>query len=149
MYNENGDIMNLYVIRHGETYANANGLYNGRIDDTLNEKGIIQAKNLISHMENLDVDLIICSPMVRTKKTCEIINVNNIKVIYDDRIIERDPGSLNGKKLSEYDREEFWNYFSDRKSASVSDGKIRRKPPGRPNRLFVQTRTPFGFSPLR
>ena len=105
--------MNLYVVRHGETYANVDGVYNGRIDDNLNAKGIAQAKSLISDMEKLDIDLIICSPMKRTIQTCEIININNIDVIYDERIIERDPGILGGKKLSEYDREEFWNYYSN------------------------------------
>lgn len=104
--------MKLYVVRHGETYANAKKVYNGRIDDDLNEEGILQAKSLRDFVEKLELDLIISSPMKRTKQTCEIINVNNIDVIYDDRIIERNPGSIGGKKLSDYDREEFWNYYS-------------------------------------
>ena len=104
--------MKLYVVRHGETYANVEKIYNGRVDDNLNEKGISQAKELTEKIKDIDIDLIICSPMKRTVQTCEIINVNNIDVIYDERIIERDPGYLGGKKLTEYDREDFWNYYS-------------------------------------
>ena len=104
--------MKLYVVRHGETYANAEKIYNGIVDDNLNENGINQAKRLIYDVKKLDIDLIICSPMKRTVQTCEIINANNIDVVYDERIIERNPGILSGKKLTEYDREEFWNYYS-------------------------------------
>ena len=43
--------------------------------------------------------MIICSPLLRTRHTCDIINSNKIKVIYDDRIEERNCGVLTNTKI--------------------------------------------------
>ena len=51
--------------------------------------------------------------MKRTKHTCEIINANNIPVIYDDRLIERDGGVLTNTVLDDYYFKEYYNYYSD------------------------------------
>lgn len=104
--------MKLYVIRHGQTNCNKNHRYNCRYDEDINETGIDQAKKTINTINNLDIDLIICSPLTRTKHTCEIINVNNIPTIYDDRIIERDGGILTNTLIDDYFVKEYYNYYS-------------------------------------
>lgn len=86
--------MNLYVVRHCQTNSNKNKLFNGRNDEDLNEYGIEQAKELKEHIKSLDIDLIISSPLVRAIHTAKIVNLNNSKIIIDDRIIERDTGEL-------------------------------------------------------
>ena len=105
--------MELYVVRHGRTNCNDENKYNGKLDEDINEIGIEQAKSASKEVKKLDIDLIICSPMKRTKHTCEIINVNNIPVIYDDRLIERDGGVLTNTILDEYYFKEYYNYYSD------------------------------------
>ena len=82
--------MKIYIVIHGQTKCNVENKYNCRLDEDINEMGIEQAKQAREKVKKLNIDLIICSPMKRTKHTCEIINVNNIPVIYDDRLIERD-----------------------------------------------------------
>ena len=67
---------------------------NGRNESRLTEKGIKQAQNASIEVNNLDIDFIICSPLKRTKQTCELINKKKIPVIYDDRILERDTKSM-------------------------------------------------------
>lgn len=104
--------MKLYVIRHGQTNCNKNHRYNCRYDEDLNETGIEQAKKAINTINNLDIDLIICSPLTRTKHTNEIINVNNIHTIYDDRIIEREGGVLTNTLIDDYFVKEYYNYYS-------------------------------------
>lgn len=104
--------MNIYVIRHGRTKNNDLGLFNGRTDEDINKVGIEQAKKVRDELKNIDVDLIVCSPMKRTKHTAEIININNIPIIYDDRLIERDTGEITLKPYEMVDREEYWNYYS-------------------------------------
>lgn len=85
--------MNLYVIRHGEVEINKKHQINGRNNSTLTEKGIKQAKEASEKIENLNLDLVICSPLKRTKQTCEYLNIKNTPIIYDELIIERDTGN--------------------------------------------------------
>ena len=56
--------------------------------------------------------MIICSPLLRTRYTCDIINSNKIKVIYDDRIEERNCGVLTNTKIDDFYYTEYWNYYS-------------------------------------
>lgn len=104
--------MKLYIIRHGQTDCNKNHRYNCRYDEDINETGVEQAKNAINTIKNLDIDLIICSPLTRTRHTSKIINVNNIPTIYDDRIIERDGGVLTNTLIDDYFVKEYYNYYS-------------------------------------
>ena len=103
--------MKLYVIRHGRTNNNDEGLFNGRYDEDINETGIHQAELAREELVNYDIDLIICSPMKRTKHTAEIINTKNIPIIYDDRLMERDTGSLTLQPVESVDRDKYWNYY--------------------------------------
>lgn len=105
--------MKLYVIRHGQTKCNEENKYNCRLDEDINEVGIKQAEEASKQVQNMNIDLIICSPMKRTKHTCDIINVNKIPVIYDDRLMERIGGVLTNTKLDEYYFTEYYNYYSN------------------------------------
>ncbi len=107
--------MKLYVIRHGQTNCNVERKYNGRYNEDINQEGINQAIKASQIVKNLDIDLIICSPMKRTKHTMELVNVNNVEVIYDDRLMERDNGKLTLTKLDEYYDNEYYNYFSTKR----------------------------------
>lgn len=104
--------MKLYVIRHGLTDCNKENKYNCRYDEDINEDGIKQAKQASEQIKKLSLDLIICSPMKRTKHTCKIVNTNNISVIYDDRLMERDGGALTNTVLDDYYFKEYYNYYS-------------------------------------
>ena len=107
--------MKLYVVRHGRTNCNDEGKYNGKLDEDINETGIKQAEEARKKVEKLDIDLIICSPLLRTKHTCNIINANNIPIIYDKRLEERDCGKLTNEKLGEFYYTDYWNYYSNKK----------------------------------
>ena len=92
--------MKIYVTRHGQTDWNVQGKTQGRADIELNEVGIKQAKQTKEELKNIDIDLIICSPLKRAKKTAEIINEGrNIPIIFDDQIIERNFGEFEGEKI--------------------------------------------------
>ncbi|MBE5820069.1 MAG: histidine phosphatase family protein [Clostridiales bacterium] len=104
--------MKLYVIRHGRTNCNKEHKYNGRYDEDINEEGIEQAKLASNEIKELDIDLIICSPLKRTRHTMEIINVNNVPVIYDDGLMERDCGKLTLTEIDDFYYKEYYNYYS-------------------------------------
>lgn len=80
----------------------------GRADIELNEIGIGQAKQTKEELKNLDIDLIICSPLKRARKTAEIINEGrNIPILFNGEIMERDFGEFEGEKIK---FDEFWDY---------------------------------------
>lgn len=103
--------MEIYLVRHGEVNHNLKKIYSN-IDEDLNETGINQALKLKEQIKNMDYDIIYSSPLIRAKHTAEIINVKNKKIIIDNRLEERNPGSLSGKSLEVTNREEYWNYCS-------------------------------------
>ena len=106
-------MMNIYAMRHGFTRMNKEKLYNGQVDEDLIEEGIEQAKEARETVKNMDFDVIYCSPLLRAKHTCEIVNSKNVPVIYDDRLKERTLGELDGKDLPKegLTMDDFYNYF--------------------------------------
>ena len=114
----------IYLIRHGETDWNSLGLGQGaRNDIKLNKVGMKQGKYTGKYLndyrqENQKFDLILCSPMLRTRKTAEIIckelNYDFEKVIYMDELIERDQGLISiGKTNNELKKNNFYDdYFT-------------------------------------
>lgn len=103
--------MKVYIVRHGQTTSNSLG-YHALKEDDLTELGIQQAEELRDKIKNMNFDIIICSPLTRTKHTAKIININNNKIIFDDRIEERNPNNLSGKSRENENREEYWNYYT-------------------------------------
>ncbi len=104
--------MKIYIVRHGEVKHNLLKIYSTE-DEKLDNKGIKQANKLKDKISNLDYDLIISSPLSRAIQTANIININNKDIIIDDRLKERNPGSLNGKSILSTNRTEYWNYYSN------------------------------------
>ena len=75
----------IYVTRHGQTDWNVQKRVMGRCDEPLNNNGINQAIETKNNLLNKDIDLIICSPLLRAKQTANIINEGrNISIVYDD-----------------------------------------------------------------
>lgn len=104
--------MKVYIVRHGQVPHNALKQYNNQNED-LTEIGIKQAEELKEQIKNIDYDIIISSPLVRARHTAEIININNKEIIIDNRLEERNPGSLSGQSLEVTNREEYWNYNTE------------------------------------
>lgn len=101
--------MIIYVVRHGETDVNLENKINSLNDDDLNETGISQAKMLREQLKSVDYDLIICSPLTRTKHTAILLNYKNLNIIYDDRLLERDADILTKMPLNIIDSNDWWN----------------------------------------
>lgn len=106
--------MSLYETRHGETDWNVLKKVQGKVDIPLNNNGIEQAKYTRDKVLDKNIDLIICSPLLRARQTAEVINqALNVPILYDERISERDFGEFEGKKTSEFDYVGFWSYKSN------------------------------------
>ena len=84
--------MKVYIIRHGEVPHNALKQYNNENED-LTKKGIKQ--------------------VIRAKHTAKIINAKEKEILIDNRLEERNPGSLSGQSLDVTNRDEYWNYYTE------------------------------------
>lgn len=102
--NKNSDI---YFVRHGQAEHNINRMINDNNDHPahVTEEGKEEAKKAALELKDKKIDLIISSPLIRTKETSEIIaeelGLNKEDVIYDDRITEVQTG-FNNKPVGEY-----------------------------------------------
>lgn len=100
----------LYVIRHGKTDWNLKNKIQGRADIPLNDIGIQEAKMTRECLKQIHFYKIISSPLVRAKKTAEIISNHKTPVMTDFRLIERNFGEFEGLNKEEFDYFSFWNY---------------------------------------
>lgn len=83
--------MNLYMIRHGQSYVNLPGWDGGNQDMGLTELGQAQAAALAAWLPDrlTEVDAIYCSTMQRAQETAApLAAAYGIDVTYDDRIRE-------------------------------------------------------------
>ena len=111
----------IYFIRHGETEWNKLKLGQGsRNDIPLNKDGKKQAKITGKYLnkyrqDDKNFDLILSSPMLRTKETAEIIakELNYKKdIIYMKELIEKDQGLISiGKTNDELKKDKFYDDF--------------------------------------
>ncbi len=86
-------MLELILVRHGETDSNKKGTYLGWTDVELNEQGLRQARGARDRLEGTRVDEIYCSPLKRAVKTAEIINENlNVRLRLSDALKERNFG---------------------------------------------------------
>lgn len=90
--------MRLYVIRHGETDWNKERRAQGQTDVPLNEKGIRLAEVTAEALKDVPFDLCLTSPLIRAKKTAEIMIGNrDVPVIDEPRLMEISFGGAEGK----------------------------------------------------
>lgn len=66
-------MLELVLVRHGETDSNKRGTYSGWTDTPLNERGRTQAAETARKLEGVKFDDIYCSPLTRAVQTAEII----------------------------------------------------------------------------
>lgn len=96
--------MKLYIMRHGETDWNKQGLIQGSADIPLNQFGIELAEKTRDGLkaDGIVFDRIFSSPYVRAQKTAEIIGESmQIPVVVDEQIREMSFGSYEGIKICE------------------------------------------------
>ncbi|WP_257666167.1 histidine phosphatase family protein [Parapedobacter tibetensis] len=108
-------MLNVYLLRHGETTYNADGnRYCGRTDAELTEKGIAQAKRVTDVLSGVSIDAVYASPLRRAYLTAEIASGHKQPVEKDSRLIELDFGAWEGKTREEFVTEnpELWDSWN-------------------------------------
>lgn len=86
--------MKIYLLRHGETYGNVEGLYAGFTDTKLTEKGIAQAKEAHQRLKGESFDVVIASSLTRAMDTAGY--VTDLDIIAMDSLKEMNFGICEG-----------------------------------------------------
>jgi broad specificity phosphatase PhoE len=106
-------LIELWLIRHGETEWSAAGKHTGRSDIPLTEHGCEMAANLGKFLAGVEFCAVLRSPLLRAKETCEIAGFGDVAVV-DDGLCEWDYGVYEGKTTSEIQAEiPGWSVWKD------------------------------------
>lgn len=93
--------MRLYVVRHGQTLANAEHRYLGSLDPALTDTGREQATALRLELPD-SIDGIVVSPLLRARQTAEILNYrSHLPVQIIEHFRERHVGVFEGLTQAE------------------------------------------------
>lgn len=97
-------MLNLYLVRHGQSLDNLNGVLGGRRDEPLTPRGELQALAAGNYLKSLNIkfDAIYTSPLERAKRTTDAIR-GVLKLSWPeivDDLTERDVGMMTGEPVS-------------------------------------------------
>jgi len=106
-------MVEVILVRHGETDLNAGEIFRGRVDVDLNEEGMKQAELLGDYLGGEKIDLVYSSPLKRAVKTAEAIaRPHNLEVNVVENLIDFNYGEWQGIPLREI-REKYGELYRD------------------------------------
>ncbi|MDD2397607.1 MAG: histidine phosphatase family protein [Tissierellia bacterium] len=87
----------IYLTRHGETVWNRQRRFQGHKNSELTDKGILAAELLADRIEDIELDYIVSSPLLRAYNTAEIARGNkDVQIIKYDGLKEINLGEFEG-----------------------------------------------------
>lgn len=121
--------MELYLIRHGETNENKNGVYLGVSNPVLSDDGINQSLDLRRKLNNTNINKVYVSPLERCIQTSNIIFVNKESEIVDNfKEINFGNWELKSyKEISEEYKEDFQRFINDYECFEFPNGESFRQ----------------------
>ncbi|MDV5355142.1 2,3-diphosphoglycerate-dependent phosphoglycerate mutase GpmB [Enterobacter asburiae] len=100
-------MLQVYLVRHGETHWNAERRIQGQSDSPLTDKGETQARQVAERAKALGITHIITSDLGRTRRTAEIIaDICGCDVTLEPRLRELNMGVLERRPLDSLTEEE-------------------------------------------
>lgn len=115
--------MNVYLVRHGQTAHNRDGLGLGREDAPLTPLGELQTRAVARRLAAEHVERVLSSPLGRARRMAEAIAAEHgLPVELRDELIEMDVGDTEGLSYAEM-RERFPGFM--RAWASPGFGSVR------------------------
>ncbi len=95
-------ITGIFLIRHGETKWNSEGVFRGRSDIPLNKNGLKQAKATGDYLQKIDFAAVYCSPLSRARQTAAALCLKrSIKPQLRDALTDISFGPWEGKRYDE------------------------------------------------
>jgi broad specificity phosphatase PhoE len=101
----------IFLARHGQTAANAEGRVQGSLDPPLNEHGREQARALAEDVAGLGLRGLYSSHQRRARETAEIVGRRlALEPVVDERFAESRRGEWEGRLLAEIESEDADRY---------------------------------------
>ncbi|MCT4613816.1 MAG: histidine phosphatase family protein [Marinifilaceae bacterium] len=93
----------LYIVRHGVTIENEQGICQGQSEGTLSEAAFIQTEALAEKLKSVKFKMCFSSPLKRALITSQQLakHLDDLEINLDYRLLEWDMGLLEGKKFPE------------------------------------------------
>ncbi|MEX2515265.1 MAG: class I tRNA ligase family protein [Candidatus Paceibacterota bacterium] len=97
-----------FAMRHGEADHNIKRIMSSLPSNEhhLTNKGKEEVREAITKLEDIDIDFVFVSPMLRTKETAEMVkeslDLSTEQIIIDERFTENKAGILEGKKVEKW-----------------------------------------------
>lgn len=113
--------MTVMLLRHGHSTSNTAHVLAGRSEGVdLDDKGRAQAAGLVERIGSLPVKALVCSPLLRCRRTLEpLAGALSLAPTVDDGLSEVDYGQWTGRKLGELVKEPLWKVVQAQPSAAV------------------------------
>lgn len=115
----------LYLVRHGETVLTPTRKFSGvgALDPELTADGLAQAERVAVEVSKLKPDVLISSPLQRTRQTAEAIAAaTGLEIVYDKDWYELSFGTWDGKSIEEVKAETPDDYQAWLNSSSYRPG---------------------------
>ena len=116
--------MTVVLLRHGRSTSNTAHVLAGRSEGVdLDDKGRQQATELVDRTAELPIRAVVCSPLLRCRRTIEpLADALGLEPVLDDRLSEVDYGEWTGRKLADLFKEPLWGVVQAHPSAAVFPG---------------------------
>jgi 2,3-bisphosphoglycerate-dependent phosphoglycerate mutase len=98
----------IFIFRHGQTADNLTHTFSGFRQSELTESGIAEAKQIGEVLKSEPVTKAYQSDLIRSQHTLELVlngYHQNVQIITDPRIKERDYGDLTGRNKDEVEKQ--------------------------------------------
>src|SRR5688500_18097066 len=93
--------LTIWLVRHGETEANASGVFQGHLDVQLNQRGEEQAAAVGRHLAGIAFDAVYASDLQRAARTADLIVGGRNEIVLDPDLREMHYGVLQGRHYHE------------------------------------------------
>jgi len=133
-------MLQLFLIRHGETAWSLSGQHSGRADIPLTKNGEAEARQLSERMKSIVFWHVLTSPLRRAKQTCKLAGLH-FEARVDGDLIEWDNGDYEGHTSQEILANRIgWNIFRD----GCPNGELPTTISARADRLIAKLVTLHG-----
>jgi len=116
--------MTVILLRHGRSISNTAHVLAGRSEGVdLDETGRQQAAELIDRIGELPIRAVVCSPLLRCRRTVEpLAGALGLELLVEERLSEVDYGEWTGRKIADLAKDPLWAVVQAHPSAAVFPG---------------------------
>jgi broad specificity phosphatase PhoE len=134
------DLLQLYLVRHGQTAWSLTGQHTSSTDLALTAHGEAEARELAPRLRKIQFSRVLSSPMLRARRTCELAELSSACEI-DTDLREWNYGDYESRRTIDIRRDRpDWNLWRD----GCPNGETPAQVAARADRLLAVLRTSTG-----